>query len=83
MISYEWTSYAEGRLRKLPAPIQRQIIMKLEWYLATPDPLHFAEPLVGREGRAYRFRVTDYRVIFEVMKGKILITDVGRRDRIY
>lgn len=83
MIRYEWTAHAERQLRKLPLPIQRQLVKKLEWFVSAPEPLQFAEPMVGREGRVFRFRVTDYRVIFEVVKGHILITDVGRRDRIY
>ena len=83
MILYEWTPPAEEQLRKLPLAIQRRIVHKLEWYFATPDPLHFAEPLVGQEGKAYRFRITVYRVAFEVVKGKILITKVGHRRDVY
>ena len=83
MIPYEFTAHAERQLRKLPLSIQRQIIKKIELFLAAPEPLHFAEPLVGREGRVYRFRLTDYRVIFELAHGRLLITAVGRRDQIY
>ena len=83
MIRYEGTAHAERQLRKLPVPVQRQMIKKLEWFLSTPEPLQFAEPLTGREGHVFRFRITGYRVIFELAKGAILITDVGRRDRIY
>jgi mRNA-degrading endonuclease RelE of RelBE toxin-antitoxin system len=83
MIAYEWTSQAERQLRKLPAQTQHQIVKKLEWFLSAPEPLQFAEPLVGREGKVYRFRMTAYRVIFELAHGKVLITAVGRRDRIY
>jgi mRNA-degrading endonuclease RelE of RelBE toxin-antitoxin system len=83
MIPYEFTAHAERQLRKLPPPIQRQILRKLDYFLSTPEPLHFAEPLVGRQGHVYRFRFTDYRVIFEFVHGKMLITAVGRRDKIY
>jgi len=83
MIPYEWTAHAERQLRKLPVPIQLQIVKKLEYFLQAPEPLHFAEPLVGREGKVYRFRIRDYRLIFELAQGKILITAVGRRDKIY
>ena len=83
MIPYEFTVQAERQLRKLPPHIQRQLLKKLEWFVNTPDPLRFAEPLVGRGQRVFRFRVTDYRMIFEVTDEAILITKVGRRDWIY
>ena len=83
MIPYECTTQAVRQLRKLPPRIQDQLIKKLEYFLSAPDPLQFAEPLVGREGRAYRFRMTDYRVIFELAGGHVLVTAVGRRDHIY
>lgn len=83
MIPYEFTAQAARHLRKLPARIQNPLVKKLEYFLSAPDPLRFAEPLVGREGKVYRFRMTDYRMIFELSGGRILITAVGRRDRIY
>lgn len=83
MIPYEFTSYADKQFRKFPSSVQRQIIKKVEYFLKSPDPFYFAEPLAGRKGKAYRFRITDYRVIFETSNGNILITDVGKRDNIY
>lgn len=83
MIPYEFTTQAARQFRKLPPRIQDQLVKKLEYFLSAPDPLHFAEPLVGRDGKVYRFRMTDYRVIFEWSGEHILITAVGRRDTIY
>ena len=83
MIPYEWTIHAKRQLRKLPQHVQGQLVKKLDYFLSAPEPLHFAEPLVGREGQVYRFRITDYRVLFELTQGTVLITAVGRRDKIY
>jgi len=83
MTPHEWTAQAERHLRKLSLPIQREIIDKLEYFLHAPEPLRFAEPLVGRRGKLYRFRVRDYRLIVELTNGKLLILAVGRRDKIY
>jgi mRNA interferase RelE/StbE len=83
MIPYEFSAHADRQMRRLPADVQRQIIKKLDFFLSTPQPLRFADALVGREGKVYRFRITDYRVIFELNQGKIFITAVGPRDRIY
>lgn len=83
MTPYEFSSYAEKQLHKLPLDIQRQIVKKIDYFLNAPKPLHFAESLIGRRGRNYRFRIDDYRVIFELTKGKILITKVGHRREVY
>lgn len=82
MILYEFTTHAQRQLHKLPLAVQRQILNKLDYFASAPEPLQFAEPLVGR-GKVYRFRVTDYRVIFELVGGRLLMTAVGRRDQIY
>ena len=59
MTPYEFTSHADKQLHKLPFDIQRQIIKKIEYFLNVPQPLHFAEHLVGKKGKVYRFRIDD------------------------
>ena len=83
MIPYEGTSRAERQWRKLPTPIQHEVLTKLEYFLQAPEPLQFAEPLVGHRGKRYRFRIRGYRLIFELSEGKLLILAVDRRDKIY
>ena len=46
-----------------------------------PDPLAFAEPLSG--SASYRFRIGDYRVIFEVLHGVGWVLATRRRDEAY
>lgn len=48
MIGYGFTTHADRQLRKLPLETQRRIIDKLRYYLATDDPLHFANA-IGRD----------------------------------
>lgn len=83
MIPYGFTAHSQKQLRKLPINVQKQIIKKIEAYLNTPDPLQFAEPLAGRKGKAYRFRIRDHRAIFDWRGDSILITRVGHRKNIY
>ena len=84
MISCAWTSHADRQFRKLPVGLQRQILKKLDFFLAAPDPVHFAEPLMGHRGHVFRFRVVgDYRVIFEVEGNRCLILEVGHRREVY
>jgi mRNA interferase RelE/StbE len=83
MIGYRFTTYADRQLRKLPLETQRRLIEKLRHYLATEDPLHFADTIEGERGKVYRFRIGDYRLIFDWLGHEILVTKVGPRGRIY
>lgn len=83
MITYEFTKRADRQLCKLPLSIQRRIVTKIKYYVETGDPLHFATVVGGTAGRVYRFRVGDYRVIFDWEDDKIVVTEVGHRDSVY
>ena len=82
MIPYDFTSRAFRDFSRLPKTIQHQIIYKIELFLNQPQPLQFAEKLAGTIS-SYRFRITDYRVIFDWEGQSILITRVGHRKDIY
>ena len=86
MIPYSLTVYAEQQLRKLPLAVQQRLIKKLKFYLATDHPLRFAIPLQGTSGKTYRFRVGDYRIIFDWVDrngGHVLVVWVGLRPQAY
>ena len=77
-----WFSIAaEDQLDRLPRFLQARIVSKIAFYAAQPDPLQFAEPLSGYD--FFRFRVGDYRVIFELLHGKIWVLAIKRRDEAY
>lgn len=71
-------------LKKLPHEIAHRIIEKLEFYGTGRDPLAFAKPLWDPEviGQ-YRFRIGDYRVIFDVDNDEVIVLRVGHRKDIY
>lgn len=83
MIPHDFTRFAERQFLKLPRDLQRRILHKLDHYLNEPDPLAFAEPIAGSSTPAYRFRIGEYRVIFDWEVTRILITKVGHRRDIY
>jgi mRNA interferase RelE/StbE len=83
MITYEFTKQADRQLCKLPLFIQRRIVSKIKYYIRTGNPLRFATSVSGAVGKVYRFRIGDYRVIFDWEDGKIVVTEVGPRDSIY
>ena len=76
-----YSAAARLQIERLPSYLQIRVLRKLAHYAAQPDPLEFAEPLVGVD--LYRFRVGDYRVIFEVLHDAIWVLAVRRRDEAY
>lgn len=83
MIPYGFTRYAKKLFLSLPKNIQQEIIDKLEHYLDQSSPLSFAKRLAGITPPAYRFRVGDYRIIFELRRNEVLVLKVGHRKDIY
>lgn len=67
-----FSSDARKDLLKLSKPIALRLEEKIRWYAHQEDPLEFAEPLKG-EGKFYRFRIGDYRAIFSIEQGKVII----------
>ena len=76
-----FTAIADEHLDRLPERLQKRIVEKVSLYAEQPDPLQFAERLTGSD--EYRFRIGDYRVIFEVMHGTLWVTAIKRRDEAY
>jgi mRNA interferase RelE/StbE len=76
-----FTATADDQLDRLPRRLQTRILTKLEFYSDQQDPLQFAEPLSG--AATFRFRVGDYRIIFEVLHDTLWVLTIKRRDEAY
>lgn len=83
MFKYALDSQALKDLKKLSPEIQKRILSKLEFFISSPNPLVFADHLVNRETGEYRFRIGDYRVIFDVEDESLIILTLGHRREIY
>lgn len=84
MIKYDFTLTAEREFFKLSPAIQKRIITKLEFYLSQADPLSFAKHISTPISQAtYRFRIGNYRLIFDCEIQGILVLRVGHRSEIY
>lgn len=83
MTKYSLTRQADRQLRKLSFSIQQRIIKKIDTYFSSEDPLVLAERLTHIPEKVYRFRIGDYRVVFDQLDGKFLITIVGHRRNVY
>jgi mRNA interferase RelE/StbE len=80
----EFTEAAQDDLRKLDAKIGRRIFKKLQWLAANAEEVsHFA--LTGQWSGFYRYRIGDYRAIYELdTNGQLLIVAViGHRREVY
>ena len=78
-----YTHKAGKQLKTFPRAIQKRIIKKMRFYADQNNPLEFAEHLTDRREGEFRFRIGDYRVIFDVKRNNIYILKIGKRDKIY
>lgn len=60
------TKHAKKDILNLPIEDARRITKKLRFFISAPDPLNYPKPLTNTEVAEYRFRIGDYRVLFEV-----------------
>lgn len=76
-----YTHRAVRDIKKLVPSTKRRIGDALKRYEA--NPLAYAENLTDSELGTYRFRVGDYRVIFDIEGSDIIILRVGHRRELY
>ncbi len=70
-------------IAKLPAALKKRLGIKLAWYASQRDPLVFAKPLKEPADAQYRFRVGNYRILFDVEADTIVILRVQHRKEVY
>lgn len=76
-----YTQRAVKDIQKLDAPIKARLGKTLLRYKEAP--LEHAEPLTDSKLGSFRFRIGDYRVIFDIEGSDIVILRVGHRKEIY
>ena len=80
MYSVDWKESAIKDLKKLETSISNRIYKKVDQLIENP----FSKDIRKLKGmNAFRLRVGDYRVIFEIEKDIICILKVGHRKNIY
>lgn len=75
----EFTTAAARQIRKLPRPARDRILDAVASLVDEPRP-HGSRRLAGEE-IAWRMRVGDYRVIYEVEDGTLTITVIRAAHR--
>lgn len=76
-----YTRRAIRDINKLDANFKKRIGKTLLHY--QDNPFKYAEPLSDSELGSYRFRIGNYRIIFDLDGDKIIILRVGHRKEIY
>jgi mRNA interferase RelE/StbE len=76
-----YTRRAERDIKKLEANTKERVGKALLRY--SGEPLKFAEKLSDPILGEYRFRVGDYRVIFDIEGNEMVVLRVGHRREIY
>lgn len=79
MYRIEFTSAAARQVRKLPRPTRDRILDAVDALAADPRP-HGSRKLVG-EQTAWRLRIGDYRVIYDVYDDALTVTVVRAAHR--
>lgn len=85
MPEFIFTKTALKKFRKTEPNQQKIILKKLNWLAEQKDPLTYAKRLTNYKIGEYRFRIGDYRIIFDLdyKKNLIIIINVGHRREIY
>ena len=78
---FVYTRRAEKDLRKLDKAVRNRIGKTMLQYRAAP--LKHAEKLTGEKLGMYRFRIGDYRVVFDIVGNDVVVLRVGHRKEIY
>jgi mRNA interferase RelE/StbE len=76
-----YTRRAERDIQRLDPEIKQRIGKALLRFCGAP--FNFAEKLSDSSLGSYRFRIGDYRVIFDVEGSEIVVLRVGHRREIY
>ena len=75
---------ATRELARLDKPVGRRIVERINWLAENLDHIR-PDPLTGALSGLYKFRVGDYRVIYEILHGEqvVVIHEIGHRREIY
>lgn len=76
-----YTKSAVEDIRKLDTVAKKRIKRKLEEYAS--NPLLHAKKLVNSAIGSYRWRVGNYRIVFDIDGEKIVVLRIGHRKEIY
>ena len=81
MYNVVFTQRAVKDLENIDEQMRNRIAVKLREY--AKEPQRYARKLINSKIGTYRFRIGDYRVVFDIDRENIAILRVGHRKSIY
>lgn len=81
--TYVITKQAAKDIEKLSPAIKKRIKAKLQYFITQKDPLHSAKLLTDSKLGTYRWRVGDYRIIFDIDCENIVLLRIRHRRDVY
>lgn len=82
-MEYFFKPSALRSLKKFHKADQMRVLKKLEFFFSQKYPLQFAKPIKDKTLGSFRFRIGDFRVIFDVEQHRAFILFIGNRKDIY
>lgn len=79
--SLVYTKKAIKDIKKLDSVTKKRLRQALEKF--SQNPIGYSKKLISSELGEYRFRVGNYRIIFDLSGKKIIILRIGHRREIY
>lgn len=79
----KYTKSSTADLISLPRNIQERVAKKMRFYAEVENPIRFAERLTDFKDAEFRFRIGDYRILFDVINDEIFILKIKHRKDIY
>jgi mRNA interferase RelE/StbE len=75
------TNRAIKDLHAIDKTEQRKIGIRIKEY--SSDPQKYARKLINPKIGTYRFRIGDYRIVFDLEEDRMIILRIGHRKDIY
>jgi mRNA interferase RelE/StbE len=86
-IKVEYTRKAVKDLQKLDTQVAQKIVLKIKFYISQEHPLENAKKLSKPFDHIYRFRIGEYRVLFDMTNKQnvtlLTIQKIGHRKEVY
>ena len=74
---------AVKEIQKLSPAVRKRLRAKPEWFAEQDDPREFSKSLTKPADAQYRFRIGNYRILFDIEDQKIVILFIQHRREVY
>lgn len=84
MYHFDFTPGAEDDLDRLDPQVRTRVLKRLKWLADNAERVRH-ESLSGPLGDLFKFRIGDYRVLYDLIHGEhlLLIHEVKHRSEVY